>query len=390
MSVSNDSTGIRTIDDGRALLSSTFLEFCAKVRNNDPSIMPEVGKPFEIRYLRKREYTELADALLENTSVTYLQLDMEKHTKSSAEAMANKYVRTSKCLQRIRWNIDWNVELNQREEVLCCFLTAIQESTTLKELQIKLPLIGGQSNLTLDNMLTQIQSSQSLRISRLDGPLDGIAMAAAMSGLKKNTTLRELTLEFLRGATAVSPIFTSLRDHPLLQRLCVRGHVVDLTGLETVLLSDNSKITELEIDMSRCWGIHTIGLTHVLQALGLRPTLAKLILRHSGLGRDQARDLGMALCNIPSLHSLVLTQRTLGSARLAELSPALYHNTSIKVQDVSWNFLNDMESAGLLRDILRRNKTITTLNLAVSAFGKTTGAVECIADGLGWAATQRY
>jgi hypothetical protein len=70
MSVSNDSTLAGTIDDGRALLSSTFLEFCAKVRNNDPSILPELGNPFQIRNLSEREHTELADALLENNSVT--------------------------------------------------------------------------------------------------------------------------------------------------------------------------------------------------------------------------------------------------------------------------------------------------------------------------------
>jgi Ran GTPase-activating protein (RanGAP) involved in mRNA processing and transport len=91
----------------------------------------------------------------------------------------------------------------------------------------------------------------------------------------------------------------------------------------------------------------------------------------------------MALCNIPSLHSLALTANTLKSAGLAELAPALYHNTSIKVLDMSGNDLNDMESAELLRDIIRRNKTITTLNLCSNKFGQTTGAVACIAEGLG-------
>jgi hypothetical protein len=36
---------IRTLDDnGRALLSPTFLDFCIKVRKNDLSILPELGK----------------------------------------------------------------------------------------------------------------------------------------------------------------------------------------------------------------------------------------------------------------------------------------------------------------------------------------------------------
>jgi hypothetical protein len=100
MSDLNDSTG--TIEDGRTLLSPSFLEFCDKVRNNDPSILPELGEPFNIRRMCEREGIELADALLENTNVTYLELHLDKNTKSSAEAMA-KYVRTSKRLQRIRF-----------------------------------------------------------------------------------------------------------------------------------------------------------------------------------------------------------------------------------------------------------------------------------------------
>jgi hypothetical protein len=131
-------------------LSSTFLEFCSKVRNSDPSILSGVGQPVKIRHLSEKEDMELADALLENTNVTYLELKPEKYTKSSAEAMA-KYVRTSKRLQHIRirqngelrerektccfldaikkglLHIRRNGELREREEILCCFLHAIQK-----------------------------------------------------------------------------------------------------------------------------------------------------------------------------------------------------------------------------------------------------------------------
>jgi hypothetical protein len=108
MSVSNDSTALNTIDDGtcRAMLSSTFLEFCAKVRSNDPSILPEFGEPFNIGHLSEREGLELADALLENTNVTYLELKTQEYTKRFAEAMA-KYVRTSKHVQHIRWPMNF-------------------------------------------------------------------------------------------------------------------------------------------------------------------------------------------------------------------------------------------------------------------------------------------
>jgi Ran GTPase-activating protein (RanGAP) involved in mRNA processing and transport len=386
MSDPNDSTSNTDDDDS---LSSTFVDICFKVRNNDPSILPEPGKPFRIIEMREKEYTELADALLENTNVAYIQLETDDYTKCSAEAMA-KYVRTSKSLQRIQWNGELGTtyrELRHREKTLCYLLPAFQESASLKELDIDLPLNDGPSNLAFENMLTHTQSLRSLTLScNADGPLEDTAVAAARSGFKKNTTLRELTLEFpQRRATKFSPIFTSLRDHPRLRRLCLRGSrgkAVNLAGLETVLLSDVSKITELEIyrfDES----VPMVGLTPVLRALACRPTLTKLELHRCPLGRDDVRLLRLALCNIPSLQSLLLTDRTLGSAELVELAPALYHNTSIKVLNMSDNNLNDMESAVILRDIIRSNKTMTTLNLSVNEFGNMTGAVECIADGLG-------
>jgi Ran GTPase-activating protein (RanGAP) involved in mRNA processing and transport len=68
---------------------------------------------------------------------------------------------------------------------------------------------------------------------------------------------------------------------------------------------------------------------------------------------------------------------------LAEIAPALYRNTSIKVLDMSRNNLIDMRSAEILRDILRHNKTMTAVDLSWNKFGQTTGAVDCIADGLG-------
>jgi Ran GTPase-activating protein (RanGAP) involved in mRNA processing and transport len=353
MSAPNDSTSQVTSTGDDVSLSSSFLDFRGKVRSNDPSILPLPGESFKIRNLSERENIELADALLENTSVTYLELDAGKYTKRSVEAMA-KYIRTSKRLQRIYWLRNWMLDeefvLRYREEMFCCFLPAIQECTSLKELDLDLPPIGGPSILALENML------------------------------KTNTTLRELTLVWC-GATTASPILTSLRDHPLLRRLCLRGYVTGLDRLEAVLLSDTSKITELEIEMF--YRPHIRGMTRVLQALARRPTLTKLGLRRFPLGREEARELGMALRNIPSLHNLAITITTLGSAGLAELAPALYRNTSIKALDISGNDLNDMESAEIIRDIMRRNKTITTLDLSRNNCWQTTGAVTRIADGLG-------
>jgi hypothetical protein len=131
--------------------------------------------------LGEKEDVELADALLENTSVTYLGLETENYTKISAEAMA-KYVRTSKRLQRIRWNpLRIMDDQDSREKMLCCFLPAFQESRSLKELHINFPLRGEPSHLALENMLTHTQTLRNLTLTCPDGPLD-IAVDASLDG----------------------------------------------------------------------------------------------------------------------------------------------------------------------------------------------------------------
>jgi hypothetical protein len=273
-----------------------FLEFCANVQKDDPSIMTETGEPFKIRRLSEKEDMELADALLENTNVTYLELVRKRYAKIAAEAMA-KYVRTSKHLEHIHWNGQWGTR--DDSALLCCFLLEFEESTSLKELGIDFCLDDVPSYLALESMLMHTQSLQSLSLIP-HSLLGDIAVAATRSGLKKNNTLRELTLDFSRGSTNASSILTSLHDHPLLQKLCLRGcrHGVDLTGLETLLLTDNSKITELEIGGR---GPPMMGLAHVLQTLGRCSPLTKLVLRDFRLGCDDARLLQIALCNTRSL-----------------------------------------------------------------------------------------
>jgi Leucine-rich repeat (LRR) protein len=390
MSDPNDSTST----DDCVPLSDNFLEFCDRVRNNDPSILPGFHMPFIIRSLSEKEDIELANALLENTNVTYLEMNTAEYTKRSAEAMA-KYVRTSKHLQRIRWNgeLRRNAQGQQQqryqEQMLFYFLLpAFQESTSLKELDIDFPREGELSNPSFENMLTHTRSLQSLILRCPAGPLEDLAVAVISSGLKKNTTLRELTLEVSRNVATTLSIYTSLCDHPYLRRLCLRGSlrgdVVDLTGLDTVLLSDNSQITELDIERSR-YGPPTrmMGLTHILRALARRPTLTKLRLCHCALGRDDAILLRLVLGSTPSLQSLDLANTFLGRYGFRELAPVLHHNTSIKEVDLSYNNLSDMESAEGLRRILLHNKTLTTLDLSWNTFGQTDGAVERIADGLG-------
>jgi hypothetical protein len=128
MSLSNDNDSTVTIDNGRALLSSTFLELCVKVRNSYPSILPAPGEPFKLRRMCEREGIELSNALLGNNSATYLHLETVKYMRALQKQWPSS-MRTSKCLQRIRLNLDWMIDdrvLQRREEMLSCFLPAFQ------------------------------------------------------------------------------------------------------------------------------------------------------------------------------------------------------------------------------------------------------------------------
>jgi hypothetical protein len=131
MSVSTDSTALSTIDDGRAVLSSTFLDFCVNVRQDDPSILPEPGQPFNIRCMSEREGIELADAFLENTSVTDLELQILTYTTVYAEAMA-KYVRTSKYLQRINWVGAYRIPQQREDIIICSFCLQFKKARHLR------------------------------------------------------------------------------------------------------------------------------------------------------------------------------------------------------------------------------------------------------------------
>jgi hypothetical protein len=69
---------------------------------------------------------------------------------------------------------------------------------------MELPPVGEASNLALVNMLSHTQSLQSLSLY-VGNRTENLGVAAVRSGLKKNTTLRELTLEVYQGAWTVSP-----------------------------------------------------------------------------------------------------------------------------------------------------------------------------------------
>jgi hypothetical protein len=108
--------------------------------------------------------------------------------------LMTKYVRTSICLQHIRWPSNWIIAdrgLRHREDMLICFLPAFYKCTSLKKLHMVLPPQGGQSSQAFENMVAHAQSLQSLSNIYPNGILEEWAVGAA----SENTILREFTLK---------------------------------------------------------------------------------------------------------------------------------------------------------------------------------------------------
>jgi hypothetical protein len=112
------------------------------------------------------------------TSVTYLELDMALYWKHSMEAMA--YVQYQQVLATHYW--EKNGASASRETLL--FSACVTRKHLTQELNIYFRLIGG-INLALENMLTF--PGYSLWSEFQQGQLEERTVAAASSGLKKNT-----------------------------------------------------------------------------------------------------------------------------------------------------------------------------------------------------------
>jgi Ran GTPase-activating protein (RanGAP) involved in mRNA processing and transport len=119
-----------------------------------------------------------------------------------------------------------------------------------------------------------------------------------------------------------------------------------------------------------------------MKELGRNTIVTSLTICHSASSLENAQQLKAMLRRNTTLECLILRDHRQQSAALAEIASALYRNTSIKVLDISDIGLTDTESANVLRDLMRHNKTITSLILDMNAFGSNVTAVRSMADGV--------
>jgi hypothetical protein len=396
--------------DNRFPDSLVFRECCEKLRANDPTILPGLpDHPFIIRNdLSSTQRIELADALLESKGVKRLSLVVDHHynfcddncedniDERSVEAMA-KFLRSSQHLVSVtfeeclvnRYGGNLYSIADGHQSVMRGLLRALRGSTSLKELSMRY-LILGCAGPELEKLLIETKSLLKLQLSR-DYQVVSQSMVDVRAVLAGNSSLQALTLSDMP-ASNVPHMLQSLHSHPCLEKICFEGRVESLEGLDPLLQRNNTKITKLIID--RDWKEECnseleppAGLTPVLYEMGRKTDLSKLSISDCNLNCDQATQLRTVLRKNESLQSLALKGNILWSTHLVEIAPALYRHASIKELDLSWSLFEDMESAVLLRDIVRRNKTMTKLDLAGNDFGGRRDTLRCIADGLGSSAS---
>jgi Ran GTPase-activating protein (RanGAP) involved in mRNA processing and transport len=338
---------------------------------------------------------ELAKAERQNALVQRIILKPHDFSKSSADTMA-KYLKRSKRLLQVKL-MDAPHSLSEafpgqtygfrRTWALCTFLEAIAESTSLKNLSLK--------NLDLEPACESFENllirTKALRDVHIDlekrGPLEEAATAAIASGFSKNTTLRKISLLCWQETSLIS-VLTALQMHPVLEVLQIEGFS-SFTGFDALVRSKQSQLKELAIVRfnRRFHGRYNrsvevvAGFESFMLEMGRNTTILKMVIASVPLGGDNIQQLKAMLRRNTVLQDLDLSGYALGSAGLAEIAPTLYRNTSIQRLDISDNGLDDPAAANTLRELLRRNKTITRLSMDRNSFGSNDIVVRIIAEG---------
>jgi Ran GTPase-activating protein (RanGAP) involved in mRNA processing and transport len=376
--------------------ASSVPRLCAQLRANDPSVLPEGPNEVFQPHVPESCRLEIAEALLQNTIVRRIALDLQHYSELSADAMA-KYLAQSKRLLYVELSSIYSIysfESTTDQQLLSSFIEAVGKSNSIKELNLSCPDLGP-TGKSFENLLTRTKSLRHLRVDLSlgrQGPLEDAVTAAIASGCSKNTTLREIHLVNLQ-ETSLTPVLTALQMHPLLEKLHVVGYA-SLAGMDALLRGNNSQIKELiigqfngslgaqivSIDLDGFTGEQIVGFESFMQEMERNTTIRKMAITGVHLRRDNIQQLTAMLRRNTVLQDLDLSGDALGSAGLAKIASVLYRNTSIQGLDVSDNGLDDLAAANALRELLHRNEAITRLNMCRNYFGWNVAVVRGIAN----------
>jgi hypothetical protein len=390
----NDGEDIEAGGDVAALVASIVAQLhthemediVAQLHTNDPSLSNHF--PVIRRSVPDRIRIVLAEALIQSTVVRGILLQPLDFSKLSANAMA-KYLMQSKHLLKVKLGDGPRTLFesmsglpfgSRRKGALCKFLEAISQSTSVKELSL-IDLDLGSVSETFENLLTRTKTLQHLEVDlEKRGPLEEAATATIASSFSKNTTLREINLVHWQ-ETSLIPVLAALRDHPVLEKLQI-AHFSSLNGIDVLVGSKESQLKELLLaGFPRSTVESVAGFESFMLEMGRNTTILKMAIACVPLSRDNIQQLKAMLRRNTVLQDLDLSRDALGSAGFAEVASALYRNTSIQGLDLAHNDLDDRAAANTVRELLRRNKTITRLNMAHNTFGPHANVMKILADG---------
>jgi Ran GTPase-activating protein (RanGAP) involved in mRNA processing and transport len=365
---------------------------CERLRANDPDYRKI--DMFELYGHRSNEsgLLNLTAALENNTVVSEVLLDVCGFTEESANAMEN-FLRASNSLRKvvlgrsIAWSIADPGVLQQQQLILCILLRALLCSKSVKEIRLD-RIDFGACDKVFDDLLSCAKSLQKLTlVLDEDAGLSPKAATTIANSLTRSATVKDLHLAWWPESSLI-PFLTGLRDNSILDSLYLQG-VQSLTGLDLLLQSKGCGISKIDIscrsdNVPTTWDSRSLpSLEPLFRGIQRNTTVTKLTITGYSLRLDHAAQLKSMLYKNTVLQHLNGSGTGLGSAGLAEIAAGLYRNTTLQhLSYLSGNDLGDLTSAKTLKDLLRRNKSLTTLYIEDIPFGCTLGTAECIAQGL--------
>jgi Ran GTPase-activating protein (RanGAP) involved in mRNA processing and transport len=374
-------------NDGDAMISSAVRELCNRLRAGEKGFSTD-SVPFRI--MRKRSQAEVIEflkALEVNTSVKHVRFKLEDFTKISAIAIV-KYVESSKTLQKLDLSFDpCHHDWQKRSEIVDVVLRGLSRNTSVSHLIINTFIItfasvAFQELLTGTETLQQMEVFTSQRHHEYGYAFDEVEIAAITSGFANNRTLSDLKFDSWQEPD-LTPVLTALQHHPALERIhfgtVYLKHLPSLCGLEFLLRSQVSKVKELVLDQV---GARTDGVYPVMQAMVRNTKITNIAIHDSALSDEIAQQFKVVLRRNTTLRHLILRFNRLSNVGLAEIASGFYRNTSIETLEISHKGPGDIDSANVLRELIRRNKTITSLCLSHYDFCGDVATARSFVDGV--------
>jgi hypothetical protein len=277
-------------DDTTFLPASSVPQLCAQLRTNDPSVLPggrnevfEPNVPDSCRLM-------IAEALLQNTGVRCIGLELQDDDELSSDAMAKyRYLAQSKHL--LANNLSQDLTGSRQQNFLSTFIEAIGPSNSVTKLNLckaltsELP-VSLFKTCWLERKSSDIYESSTWKEEGLWKRWRRLSHLA----FPKNATLREI--ELLDCAeTSRTVVLTSLRDHPVLEKLTDEGFS-SLLAIGTLLRGKNSQLKKLVIGhLNKSTGEQVVGFESFIQEMGRNATILNMAIRSVCLNRDNIQQL---------------------------------------------------------------------------------------------------